>query len=100
MDSSANARQSNIESPPVPRPGHLVPECAADEQCCAQVWLRPEGAHQLEYRGCGSTERSWTRTASAARVVAALRGWAAGKTAWRESFREASQASWFTGPTA
>jgi hypothetical protein len=79
---------------------HLVLECAGDEQCYAQVWLRPDGTYQLEYRDRSPAEHYWTRTASVEKVIAAVTGWAAGEVAWRESFRWTSLASWFTEPTA
>ncbi|MYS19521.1 hypothetical protein GA0115240_109430 [Streptomyces sp. DvalAA-14] len=82
------------------RDRHLVLECAGDDQCYAQVWLRPDGTYQLEYRDRDPTEHYWTRTSSAQRVIEALTGWVAGDLAWRESFQWSSLASWFTEPTA
>ncbi|MFC4031236.1 hypothetical protein ACFO3J_07080 [Streptomyces polygonati] len=82
------------------RDRHLVLECAGDDQCYAQVWLRPDGTYQLEYRDRGPAEHYWTRTASVAQVITALTGWVAGEVAWRESFDWTSLASWFTEPTA
>ncbi|WP_329129508.1 hypothetical protein OG552_03605 [Streptomyces sp. NBC_01476] len=80
---------------------HLVLECATDLQCYAQVWLRPDGTYQLEYRDRSPAEHYWTRTGSVEEVIAALTGWVAGEVAWRESFQWASLAGWFTEePTA
>ncbi|WP_405592190.1 hypothetical protein [Streptomyces sp. NBC_01190] len=84
----------------LPRDGHLVLDCAGDEQCYAQVWLRPDGSYQLEYRDCDPAEHYWTRTASVEQVVTALTGWAEGETAWRNSFQWTPLAPWFTEPTA
>jgi hypothetical protein len=85
----------------LPPDGHLVMECAGDEQCYAQVWYRPDRTYQVEYRDCSPAEHYWTRTLSVEKVVAALTGWAAGEVAWRESFDWTPLAPWFTEePTA
>ncbi|MFD8075174.1 hypothetical protein ACFV3E_21310 [Streptomyces sp. NPDC059718] len=79
----------------LPRDGHLVMECAADQQCYAQVWRRPDGTYQLEYRDRAPAEHYRTRTASAEKVVAALQGWTAGGVAWRDAFQWESIGAWF-----
>ncbi|WP_405767792.1 hypothetical protein OG539_23870 [Actinacidiphila glaucinigra] len=79
----------------LPRDGHLVLECAADEQCYAQVWHRPDGTYQLEYRDLAPAEHYLTRTVSAEKVVAALQGWTAGGAGRRDAFRWESIGSWF-----
>ncbi|SNT41891.1 hypothetical protein [Actinacidiphila glaucinigra] len=80
----------------LPRDGNLVLECAADEQCYAQVWHRPDGTYQLEYRDRAPAEHYLTRTVSAEKVVAALQGWTAGGAGWRDAFQWDSIGSWFT----
>jgi hypothetical protein len=47
------------------RGGYLVLECAGDADCYAQVWLRPDGTYQLEYRDRAPGEHYQTRTVSA-----------------------------------
>lgn len=69
------------------RDGHLVVECLLDVECYAQVWLRSDGAYQLEYRDRSPSEHYQTRTISSEKVVAALSGWVAGETAWRDQFQ-------------
>ncbi|WP_431960932.1 hypothetical protein [Actinacidiphila sp. bgisy160] len=71
----------------LPRDGHLVLQCAAEADCYAQVWLRPDGTYQLEYRDRSPSEHYQTRTVSADKVIAAVVGWAAGEVAWRDSFQ-------------
>jgi hypothetical protein len=68
------------------RDGTLVLECAADSDCYAQVWLRPDGSYQLEYRDRGPGEHFQTRTVSVEKVIAALRGWSVGAIDWRDRF--------------
>ncbi|MFE0629806.1 hypothetical protein ACFW3D_22930 [Streptomyces sp. NPDC058864] len=79
----------------LPRDGHLVLECAADEQCYVQVWRRPDGTYQLEYRDRAPAEHYRTHTVSAQEVIAALQGWTAGGPAWRDAFSWESIGSWF-----
>lgn len=78
------------------RGDHLVLTCAADSNCYAQVWLRPDGDYQLEYRDRSPAEHYQTRTRSAEAVAAALAGWAAGEIDWRDSFTWESIGAWFT----
>jgi hypothetical protein len=78
------------------RDGHLVLQCAAEADCYAQVWLRPDGTYQLEYRDRSPAEHYQTRTLSADKVIAALAGWAAGEIAWRDAFQWNSIGSWFS----
>ncbi|MGW2961242.1 hypothetical protein ACWDGI_22615 [Streptomyces sp. NPDC001220] len=80
----------------LPRDGHLVLQCAAEADCYAQVWLRPDGTYQLEHRDRGPAEHYQTRTLSADKVIAALAGWAAGEIAWRDAFQWNSIGSWFS----
>jgi hypothetical protein len=80
------------------RGGRLVLECAADPNCYALVWLRPDGTYQLEYRDRSPAEHFQTRTLSSAKVVTALTAWAAGETRWRDSFQWTSIGSWFSDP--
>lgn len=69
------------------RDGKLVPECVADPTCSAQVWLRPDGTFQLEYRDRSPAEHFQTRTVSSEKIVAALTAWTVGEISWRESFQ-------------
>ena len=78
------------------RDSHVVVECQADVDCYAQVWLRPDGTYQLEYRDRSPSEHYQTRTVSNEKVIAALIGWAAGETAWREQFQWTNIGNWFT----
>lgn len=80
----------------LPRDGFLVLECAADADCYAQVWLRPDGTYELEYRDRSPAEHYQTRTLSADKVIAALAGWAAGEIAWRDTLQWNSIGSWFS----
>ncbi|WP_329186435.1 hypothetical protein [Actinacidiphila glaucinigra] len=80
----------------LPRDGNPVLECAGDEQCYHQVWHRPDGTYQLEYRDRAPAEHYRTRTVSAEKVVAALPGWTAGGAGWRDAFPWESIGSWFT----
>lgn len=81
----------------LPRGGHLVLQCAADANCCAQVWLRPDGTYQLEYRDRAPAEHYQTRTVSVEKVMAALTGWTAGEIEWRGAFQWTSIGSQFDG---
>lgn len=76
--------------------GQLVIECLTDANCYAQVWWRPDGELQLEYRDGAPAEHYQTLTASRDEVASALTGWAAGATAWRERFVWTNIGSWFT----
>ena len=69
------------------RDGHLVVECLLDADCYAQVWLRPDGTYQLEYRDRSPSEHYQTRTISREKVIAALNGWVAGEIGWRDQFQ-------------
>ncbi|MFC1408861.1 hypothetical protein ACEZCY_06130 [Streptacidiphilus sp. N1-12] len=69
------------------RDGSLVLECANEPDCYIQVWLRPDGTYQLEYRDRSPAEHYLTRTLSAEKVVAALKGWTAGEIGWRDNFQ-------------
>lgn len=80
----------------LPRDGHLVLQCAAEADCYAQVWLRPDGTYQLEHRDRSPAEHYQTRTLSADKAIAALAGWAAGEIAWRDAFQWNSIGSWFS----
>ncbi|MGI5142451.1 MULTISPECIES: hypothetical protein [unclassified Streptomyces] len=80
----------------LPRDGFLVLECATEAHCYAQVWLRPDGTYELEYRDRSPAEHYQTRTVSADKVIAALVGWAAGEIAWRDAFQWNSIGSWFS----
>lgn len=80
------------------RGGHLVLECSADPNCYAQVWLRPDGTYQLEYRDRSPAEHFQTRTVSSEKVVAALTAWTVGETSWRDSFQWVSIGSRFSDP--
>lgn len=81
------------------RGGRLVLECAADPDCYAQVWLRPDGTYQLEYRDRSPAEHFQTRTLSSVKVVAALTAWTAGEIRWRDSFQWTSIGFWFSNPS-
>ncbi|GLW69809.1 hypothetical protein Kpho02_21080 [Kitasatospora phosalacinea] len=69
---------------------HLVLErFGADEpegDWYVQVRLQENGVYQVEYCDGVPTERYRTLTVSLAKVVDALVGWAAGRTAWRSEF--------------
>ncbi|MFF4896190.1 hypothetical protein [Streptomyces sp. NPDC001068] len=80
----------------LPRDGHLVLQCAADPDCYAQVWLRPDGTYQLEYRDRSPAEHYQTRTLSADKVIAALTGWTAGEVTWQQAFQWNPIGSWFS----
>ncbi|MFJ4844068.1 MULTISPECIES: hypothetical protein [unclassified Streptomyces] len=80
----------------LPRDGVLVLGCAVEADCYAQVWLRPDGTYELEYRDRSPAEHYQTRTLSAEKVVAALTGWETGGIAWRNAFQWNSIGSWFS----
>ncbi|MEU6343039.1 hypothetical protein ABZ883_19105 [Streptomyces sp. NPDC046977] len=80
----------------LPRDGVIVLGCAVEADCFAQVWLRPDGTYELEYRDRSPAEHYQTRTVSADKVVAALAGWEAGGIAWRDAFQWNSIGSWFS----
>jgi hypothetical protein len=60
-----------------------------------QVWLRPDGVFQLEYRAGQPSEHYQTRTDSRCRVVSALSGWIDEESAWRDDFEWLSIGNWF-----
>jgi hypothetical protein len=71
---------------------HLIG--SSDDQYI-QVWLRPEGVFQLEYRAGKPSEHYQTRTESRDKVVSALSGWSRGESAWRDDFEWVSIGHWF-----
>jgi len=74
--------------------------CAAETDCYAQVWLRPDGTYQLEYRDRAPGEHYQTRTVSAEKVITALSGWVAGETQWRDAFQWTCIGAWFDQASA
>ena len=60
-----------------------------------QVWLRPNGVFQLEYRAGRSSAHYQTRTNSRDKVVSALSGWSRGENDWRNDFEWLSIGDWF-----
>ncbi|GAA4662169.1 hypothetical protein [Amycolatopsis dongchuanensis] len=68
----------------LPRGGHLILDREADEYM--QVWLRPEGTYQLEYRAGTPGEHFQTLTVSRAKVGEALVDWSTGGSTWHGNF--------------
>jgi hypothetical protein len=60
-----------------------------------QVWRRPEGQFQLEYRAGAAAEHFQTRTDSVEHVVDAFFGWVDGEVSWMERFGWTNIGSWF-----
>jgi hypothetical protein len=60
-----------------------------------QVWFRPDGEFQLEYRAGQPSEHYQTRTDSRDRVASALIGWSNGESEWRDDFEWVSIGDWF-----
>jgi hypothetical protein len=77
------------------RDSHLVLECVTAPNCYAQVWLRPDGSYQLEYRDRSPSEHYQTRTLSQEKVASALSAWVAGEITWRDDFQWTPIGDWF-----
>jgi hypothetical protein len=60
-----------------------------------QVWLRPDGFFQLEYRAGNPSEHYQTRTESREKIASALSAWSKGESAWRDNFEWVSIGDWF-----
>jgi hypothetical protein len=60
-----------------------------------QVWLRPDGVFQLEYRAGSAGEHYQAQAESREKVAAALSGWIRGETAWRDDVEWLSIEDWF-----
>ena len=60
-----------------------------------QVWLRPDGPFQLEYRAGTAAEHYQTRTASIERVVDAFFRWIDRDPAWTAAFEWTNIGEWF-----
>jgi hypothetical protein len=88
--SARDPSRSRIEAAvlSLPRDGHLGLEHSgvdkADEYI--QVWLRPDGIYQLEYRDGSPTEHYQTLTVSADKVHTAFNAWRLGDREWRAGF--------------
>jgi hypothetical protein len=61
-----------------------------------QVWLRPDGMFQLEYRAGSPSEHCQTQTKSREKIASALTAWRNGEIAWRDDFEWISIGDWFT----
>lgn len=84
---TANNIAAVLES--LPRGGYVILERegeSGDNVHYAQVWLRPDGSFQLEYREGSASEHYRTRTVSREKVSAALIGWLVNEPSWREKF--------------
>jgi len=78
------------------RDGHVVLEqFGRSSSYYIQVWLRPDGVFQLEYRAGSASEHYQTRTESREQVASALSGWSKGESAWRDDFEWLSIGEWF-----
>ena len=60
-----------------------------------QVWLRPDGDFQLEYRAGEPNEHYQTITPHRGKVASALTGWMRGGSEWRNDFDWRSIGDWF-----
>ena len=69
------------------RDDSLVLECAECDDCYIQVWHRPDGTFQLEYRDRSPDEHYQTRTVSTEKVITAFSGWLVGEVSWRDQFQ-------------
>lgn len=61
-----------------------------------QVWLRPNGLFQLEYRAGQASEHYQTQADSREKIVSALSGWIKEENGWRDDFDWVSIGSWFS----
>ena len=60
-----------------------------------QLWRRPEGPFQLEYRAGTAAEHFQTRTDSVEKVVDAFFGWIDRDPAWMAAFEWTNIGDWF-----
>jgi hypothetical protein len=73
----------------------MLEQFGSSESNYIQVWLRPEGIFQLEYRAGHPSEHFQARTESRDRVASALFGWSMGGDSWRDAFEWNSIGDWF-----
>lgn len=81
------------------RNGHIILEREDDSgpnEHYMQVWYRPDGSFQLEYRAGRPSEHYQTRTMCRDKVRSALIEWNHGGDAWLGKFEWNSIGSWFS----
>jgi len=95
---------NNIEAvlEALPRDAHVIIEREGEGSLTTryfQVWLRPDGTYQVEYRDGSADEHYQSRTISRVKAANALASWAAdteGAGLWRSGFDWTPIGQWFT----
>ncbi|QRP44688.1 hypothetical protein [Amycolatopsis sp. FDAARGOS 1241] len=89
---TANTFAALLES--LPRGALAILHCAHDNEFW-QVWYRPNGIYQREYRAGTPSEHYQTLTVSRGKVTTAFLGWLKGDGQWKAAFTWTNIGHWF-----